>query len=150
MGLARLSTVATVWSKFTALEITAMYNHDELTKDLLSWWDGWTSEVTLSALWRSATCWNVKVVRVMIEAVQFEQNQPDFAMMKSCGPKVMVDELGDPKRKVEEGIRSQQEMVRLLLEAGASPNSQDSVTGTHAIHIAAGYLETTGAFKASP
>jgi len=133
--------------KLTALELAATYGFDGLTGDLLSWWEGWTSEVKGAALWRAAKRWNCDVIRVLLQKIGFQQEDLDKALLAGAAPKVQLYDRGIAEGYSSTEFTDQENMIKLLIDAGANPNTANGGMGFHPIHIAVGKLETVGVLK---
>lgn len=131
----------------TSLELAAINGFAQIVDDLLTWWDGWTSEVKVSTLWSAAKRWNCDVVRVLLQKVKFQQDQIDWALFSGAGHRIRLYEGRAGDNYTSEAFTNQENMIQLLLDAGASPNTAVGGMGMYAIHNAVLQMETVGALR---
>ncbi|KAH6975993.1 ankyrin [Ilyonectria sp. MPI-CAGE-AT-0026] len=129
----------------SCLVYAAMYEQVPIVADLLSWWDGWSPMATEQALSWAAKRWQVYVVELLLSKFSFEQQTLDNALeyAASFKAKTSIFERID-NRGVD--YLEQQQLIALLVDAGANPNS--TLNRSSAILSAAFCMDLVGALKA--
>ncbi|KAF4338658.1 ankyrin repeat-containing protein [Fusarium beomiforme] len=92
--------------------------------NLMAWWDGWTLETKEFALRCAAQRWKVYVAEFLIANVKFEQKALDDALAYAIDYKVYMSSTNEYRIDYE-GVDyfEQQQLIKLLLHAGANPNT---------------------------
>lgn len=128
----------------TCLVVAATFGHVAVVEDLLDQWDGWSQQLKTEALLWAARRWHLAVVTLLLNNASFEQATLQEALHIATAQKMMLS--GEYKVKYE-GIDyvDQQQLIALLIDAGADPNS--SPNNTPLIYTVAFNANLTGALK---
>ncbi|KFY96880.1 hypothetical protein V498_02391 [Pseudogymnoascus sp. VKM F-4517 (FW-2822)] len=105
----------------TCLVMAASHGQASVVDDMLNWWNGWSQDSKIEALWYAAKQWQFGVVNLLLKRESFEQPMLQDALHSAANHKVMITD-GIPKY---EGVEyaNQQLLIASLIDAGADPNS---------------------------
>ncbi|KAH6608263.1 ankyrin repeat [Trichoderma cornu-damae] len=106
----------------TCLVVAARRGHAAAVEDLLGWWDGWPLELKAEALLWAARRWHLGVATLLLGRASFEQSTIQEALHAAARRRFL---LADEFKVKYEGIDylDQQQLIALLIDAGADPNS---------------------------
>ncbi|KAL6399013.1 Ankyrin repeat protein [Ilyonectria robusta] len=129
----------------SCLVYSAMYEQVSIVADLLSWWDGWGPKAAKQALSWAAMRWQVYVVELLLPKFLFNQQTLDNTLEYAASFKAKTSIF---ERIDYRGIDhlEQQQLIALLVDARANPNSTLNRSST--ILSAAFCMDLVGALKA--
>ncbi|GJC89958.1 ankyrin-3 [Colletotrichum liriopes] len=128
----------------TCLVVAATSGHAAVVEDLLDQWDGWSQELKTEALLWATRRWHLAVVTLLLSRASFERPTLQEALQAATAQKMM---LSDESKVKYEGIDyvDQQQLIALLIDAGADPNSCPN--NTPLLYKVAYNANLTGALK---
>ncbi|KAL5317168.1 hypothetical protein ACEPPN_014263 [Leptodophora sp. 'Broadleaf-Isolate-01'] len=128
----------------TCLVLAATFGHVAVVENLLDLWDGWPPELKTEALLWASRRWHFVVVTLLLSRATFKQPTIQEALHLAAAQKIMLSTEINVKYEGIDYI-NQQQLIALLIDAGADPNSCPN--NTPLIYTVAYDINLTGALK---
>ncbi|POR32214.1 Ankyrin repeat protein [Tolypocladium paradoxum] len=131
---------------WSCLAYAATFGQVPVVCNLLDWWDSWSAEVRDCALIAAAGRWHAYVVELLLTRFTYSATTLSHALQKAINFKTTTyGEVHELEYDSADYLH-QQQLIALLIEAGANPNTLEH--GLHLTIQATRYIELVGGLKA--